>query len=210
MTFFLALLVLALGAACLILLSRQGRSSGPSEAEIKAKASLEAQAQFEEWRNTERESIREAAEAQLAQSQELMTKQLAEQVAHSRDQITKQLTAQLEVAKKEWLIKEEKRIREDAAARSKSVRIGHMTEHLTPYLPDFSYNPKDARFLGAPTDLIVFDGLDEGELSEIVFIEVKTGKSTMNKRERQVRDAIKNGRVRFQELRIKTPHTTNQ
>jgi len=36
-----------------------------------------------------------------------------------------------------------------------------------------SSNPKDARFLGTPLDFIVFDGLDEGEVRRIVFVEVR-------------------------------------
>jgi predicted Holliday junction resolvase-like endonuclease len=38
------------------------------------------------------------------------------------------------------------------------VTFGKVTEHFIPDLPDFAYNPKDARFLGSPVDFIVFDG----------------------------------------------------
>jgi len=55
--------------------------------------------------------------------------------------------------------------------------LGQITEHLVPFLPDFKYNPKDARFLGTPVDLIVFDGLSDGQLKQVVFIEVKSGSS---------------------------------
>ena len=51
-------------------------------------------------------------------------------------------------------------------------------EHLAPLFPAFlsQFNPKDARFLGTPLDFIVFDGLDEGEVRRVVFVEVKTGR----------------------------------
>ena len=62
-------------------------------------------------------------------------------------------------------------------------------------------NPKDAQFLGRPVDFVVFDGLDEGEVRRIVFVEVKTGVSTLTTRERRVRDAVRAGRVEWQELR---------
>lgn len=64
-----------------------------------------------------------------------------------------------------------------------------------PYLPEFRYNPKDACFIGSPIDLIVFDGLDEGKLRKIVFVEVKSGKSTLSKREKLIRDAVEQRRV---------------
>ena len=78
-----------------------------------------------------------------------------------------------------------------------------MSEYLAPWIGEFPYNPKDVRFLGTPVDLIVFDGLDEDALEEIVFVEVKTGPSAnLTKRERRLRDAVKNGRVRWEELRL--------
>ena len=88
-----------------------------------------------------------------------------------------------EILFEEWKRRYEKEIRKDAIEKSKAVITGKVTEHLIPYLPEFKYNPKDARFIGSPIDLIVFDGLDDGELRKIVFVEVKSGKSTLSKRE---------------------------
>jgi predicted Holliday junction resolvase-like endonuclease len=68
-------------------------------------------------------------------------------------------------------------------------------------LPDFRFNPKDAQFLGRPVDFVVFDGLDEGQLRRIVFVEVKTGQSRLTARERLVRDAIRDGRIEWTEIR---------
>jgi predicted Holliday junction resolvase-like endonuclease len=57
--------------------------------------------------------------------------------------------------------------------------------------------------LGSPVDLVVFDGMDEDALREIVFVEIKTGASaTLSARERRIRDTVRAGRVRWQELRI--------
>ena len=102
----------------------------------------------------------------------------------------------------------EKRVRQDAIDRSRSVIIGKVTEHLTPWLPDFPYNPKDARFLGSPVDMIIFDGCDEDNLQEIVFLEIKTNSSTLSARQRQIRDAVRAGKVVWRELRIGTPEAT--
>ena len=89
-----------------------------------------------------------------------------------------------------------------SAARG-AVVTGKVTEHLVPLMGQFPYNPKDVRFLGTPVDLIVFDGMDEDDLSEIVFVEVKTGASaSLSTRERRIRDAVRAGYVRWHELRI--------
>jgi predicted Holliday junction resolvase-like endonuclease len=93
-------------------------------------------------------------------------------------------------------------IREDAVMRSQAVTAGKVHEQLTPYLPSFPYNPKDVRFLGSPVDLLVFDGLDEGNLRRIVFLEVKTGRASLNSRERRIRDVVEARAVEWAELRV--------
>jgi predicted Holliday junction resolvase-like endonuclease len=119
-------------------------------------------------------------------------------------------TQQLDLARREaaaaleeWKSSSELAIRNDAIQRSQSVILGKVTEHLVPYLPTFTFNPKDARFIGSPIDILVFDGMDEGELREIVFIEVKTGPTAaLSKRERQIREAVSAGRVTWREVRV--------
>jgi len=59
----------------------------------------------------------------------------------------------------QWKIDNEAVIRQDAIARSRAVIVGKVVEHIVPYAPVFPYNPKDARFVGSPVDLIVFDGV---------------------------------------------------
>ena len=76
-----------------------------------------------------------------------------------------------------------------------------MAEHLAPFMTEFDYNPKDARFLGAPVDLIVFDGMSEGSLRQIVFVEVKTNSSTLSTRERQIRDIVLSNKVAWKEFK---------
>ncbi len=91
--------------------------------------------------------------------------------------------------------------RKDAVTRSTAVTRGQAFEHLAPFTDDFGYHPRDARFLGSPIDFIVFDGLGEADVREIVFVEVKTGRSRLSARERAVRQAVLDGRVTWRELR---------
>ena len=104
-----------------------------------------------------------------------------------------------------WRARYTARIRADAVQRSLAVTAGKVHEQLIPYLPAFPYNPKDVRFLGSPIDLVVFDGLAEGDLRGIVFLEVKTGGSSLTSRERQVRDVIRAREVEWAELRVAGP-----
>ncbi len=99
-------------------------------------------------------------------------------------------------------LKENKEIRADAVKRHKNTIKGKVTEHLIPYMDEFNYNPSDCRFLGSPIDMIVFDGLSDGEVKEVVLLEIKTGPSAnLSTRERKIRDAIKEKRVSWRLIR---------
>jgi len=64
--------------------------------------------------------------------------------------------------------------------------------------------PKDIRYIGTPVDYMAFRGLSEGRVDEIVFIEVKTGRSsTLSDRERAVRRAVEERRVSFAVINVK-------
>src|SRR2546422_8948713 len=105
-----------------------------------------------------------------------------------------------------WKLRYSATIRAEAVQRSLADTAGKVYEQLVPYLPEFGFNPKDARFLGSPVDLIVFDGLSAGDVRRVVFLEVKTGAAALTVRERQVRAVIEAREVAWAELRLtRTP-----
>ena len=120
----------------------------------------------------------------------------------ARSQLRQAAQAEAGVALERWRIEKEETIRVDAIRRSSAVISGKVTEHLAPYMVTFPYNPKDARFLGTPVDLIVFDGMNEDTLREIIFLEVKSRSSSLTTRERQIRDAVVARRVAWKEFRV--------
>lgn len=98
----------------------------------------------------------------------------------------------------EWKRENESKIRQDAANRSYSVILGQVTEHLIPFHTKFPFNPKDARFIGSPIDLIVFDGLsDELDQLTIYFVEIKTGKSYLSSKQKKIKDAVEKYRIKW-------------
>ena len=142
---------------------------------IKGQIAVRVKEEVQAWRNKEIESVK----------------------SEQRDIAAREAETQLAV----WKEKQEQIIRQDAIQRSLAVTIGKVTEHFIPYMPEFSFNPKDARFIGSPIDFIVFDGLNDGEVKNIVFIEFKTGDSSLSTRERRIRDAVQSGKVLWKELR---------
>ncbi|MCR5217597.1 Holliday junction resolvase-like protein [Treponema sp.] len=96
-----------------------------------------------------------------------------------------------------------KKEREDAVKRSRAVLGGQFGEQIAPYLPSFPCNPGDARFIGKPVDFVAFTGTADGsDVKEILLIEVKSGGSTLTRREQQIKSAVEEGRVRFVEYHI--------
>ena len=109
-----------------------------------------------------------------------------------------------ESEKLRWTQEKEKAIKE-AINQSRAVLGGKFVEQLVPYLPEFRYDPTEARFIGSPIDLIVFPGLAKGEPEEIVIMEIKTSKTgQLTPHERKIRQLIEDGMVRW-ELIQKSP-----
>ncbi|AWL30162.1 endonuclease [Acinetobacter defluvii] len=92
---------------------------------------------------------------------------------------------------------------------SRAVLKGKMAEQLAPIMPQFQYLPSDAKFLGDPIDYVVFDGYTEfrddggaAENIEIVLIDIKSGGARLSKGQQAIAQAIREGRVRFETIRI--------
>ena len=81
--------------------------------------------------------------------------------------------------------------------KSSEVRLGHIAETLAPFLDQFDFQPEQCSFLGQPIDYISFGD------DEITFIEIKSGKSQLNKKQRHIRDLVKSKLVSWKEVRIK-------
>lgn len=82
--------------------------------------------------------------------------------------------------------------------RSGRTRVGTTVEQMVPFVKELPFDPSDMRILsGGPVDYVVFDGLCDGELRELVFLDVKTGKAKKNEAQKQVQRCADLGRVRF-------------
>lgn len=102
------------------------------------------------------------------------------------------------------------REREDAIRRSRATLSGQFSEQLAPYLPDFPFDPTEAKFIGKPIDFLVFKGMSEKDISEVIFVEVKSGSSRLNGSENRLREAIENKRVSWFEYRVPRDITKKQ
>ena len=119
-----------------------------------------------------------------------------------------QYIAELELKHQQNLIQAQKK----SVNTSRAVLKGKMAEQLAPILPEFPYLPSDAKFLGDPIDYIIFngytdlrDGAGKVEDIEIILVDIKSGGARLTKGQLAIAEAIKQGRIRFETIRIGFP-----
>ncbi len=105
------------------------------------------------------------------------------------------------IAHKQWQEKVPS-LREDAIKQSRAVLSGQFSEQIAPYLPNFPYKPTEARFIGKPIDFVVFKGMDEQKIDEIVFVEVKSGQSQLSKTQKTLKSSIENKKILWHEYKV--------
>ncbi len=98
--------------------------------------------------------------------------------------------------------KREKEIRQKAIAKSRAGQLGKTLEKIVPMFPGFGHHPYDVRPVFDPIDFVIFDGYYQGSVTDVVFVEFKTGQSRINPVQGSIRAAIENKRVYFEEKRL--------
>src|SRR3989441_1573594 len=155
---------------------------------------------------------------------------LNEWIATGRMQIEKEADQKAEQKHREiarlnlevWKSTELQRVKEEdqksaeqktknALDTSRDVLKGKIGEQMAPLFPEFRnrYNPADARFIGSPIDYIIFKNLSKVDSAEeapleIIFVDVKTGKSALTKPQQMIEDAVSGPKkkVSFYTLRL--------
>ena len=86
--------------------------------------------------------------------------------------------------------------------QSRAVLGGLVSEQLAPLLPGFPFDPGDCRFIGKPVDFIVFRGMNEKQISEVIFLEVKSGKHpALSDQEKRLKETVLAGKIRWAEYK---------
>ena len=112
---------------------------------------------------------------------------------------------ELELEHKQALLDAQKR----SVNTSRAVLKGKMAEQFAPILPEFQYLPSDAKFLGDPVDYVVFDGYTDfrdgdgtADDIEVILLDIKSGGARLSKGQQAIAQAVREGRIRFETLRI--------
>ena len=123
---------------------------------------------------------------------------------------TKKFPSQADITRKEWEINlqlrlvdlknRKKRAEKGAEKTTIAVGIGKIIEKILPAHKNFDMESADCRFLAEPIDMIVFNGLSENRINSLTFMDVKTGKASLNTHQKQIRDAVNDKQVKWKVL----------
>jgi len=80
--------------------------------------------------------------------------------------------------------------------KSLYVKHGKTWENFAPFMENYPGEKENSVFLGSPVDFISFDD------DSVKFIEVKTGTSKLNNKQKKVRELIENRKVEWYEVRF--------
>lgn len=192
----LNLILIVLVLFLLVLYLREKGARIKLQQELSTLAANEARKIFNEWRQKELQQIQQ----HLRESFENQLKMRIETLEKDYEAKLENMKKEYELKFQQWIKEKEEEIRKDAIRRSIATLLGKISEHIAPLIiaQKLKINPKDLRFLGTPIDYIAFKGLSDKNPEEIVFIEVKSGKtSTLTERERAVKELVEAGKVKW-------------
>src|SRR5712691_7329061 len=173
---------------------------------------------YSEWMTSGRMQIEKEAEQRAEQkyvqiSSATLAAWKATELQRVREEDQREIQRVREEDQKELerVREEDEKKRKNSLDTSRDVLKGKIGEQMAPLFPEFRnlYNPADARFIGTPIDYIIFKNLSKVHSAEeapieIVFVDVKTGKSTLTKSQQMIQDAVsgEKKRVGFYTLRL--------
>ena len=119
---------------------------------------------------------------------------------HLKGEITK---LKLELVEKDAAhIVEKAKVKKDSTFRSSAVNWGKSIEHFVPFMTKFPLPPEDVVFIGMPIDYVGFTDTASKTKCAVHFVEVKSGKSILMGKQRNIKRAIQEGRVYWHEIAV--------
>jgi predicted Holliday junction resolvase-like endonuclease len=106
------------------------------------------------------------------------------------------------VNKEVELLEEVAKARKDSKFRSSAANWGKTIEHFVPFMTKFPIPPEDVVFLGMPIDYVGFTDTGSKTKCTVHFLEVKSGSAFLSDKQKNIKTAIKEGRVKFHEITV--------
>ena len=97
---------------------------------------------------------------------------------------------------------EKAKVKKESTFRSSAVNWGKTIEHFVPFMTKFPVPAEDVVFLGMPIDYVGFTNTDSKTKCEVHFIEVKSGNAFLMGKQKNIKQAILDGRVKWHEIAV--------
>ena len=117
-----------------------------------------------------------------------------------RNKIKRLRTEAITIA--EYFEKEKVKIHENSKFRSAAANWGFTIENFVPFIDTFPIPSEDVNFLGKPIDFVGFTNTGSATKCEVHFIEVKSGSAFLSQKQKNIKKAIQEGRVKWHEVRV--------
>ena len=120
----------------------------------------------------------------------------AEEIMRERLGLARELKKQL-LERQRQLTENKWRKPERASISAQASNFGQISEQILPAFVTFPYKPSDCRGLFEPIDYVVFTNLSaKRRIETIKFVDVKTGRASLTRRQKQIRDRVTAGKVK--------------
>ncbi len=107
------------------------------------------------------------------------------------------------VERRRKVLDRRKKLKQRSEVATRAISVGKIIEKVAPAIKGFKYDRRDCRALFEPIDYIVFDGLarNNGGVESLLFVDIKTGGSGLNKHQKQIKSAVESGKVQWDTFR---------
>jgi predicted Holliday junction resolvase-like endonuclease len=93
-------------------------------------------------------------------------------------------------------------VKKNTAKMSRATIKGQLAEQMFPFAKECTYSISDMKFLGQPIDFIVYDGMSDGDVRRVVFVEIKTDTARLSPVQKSIREAIMRGDVHWETIHL--------
>ena len=94
----------------------------------------------------------------------------------------------------------ESKIREDAAKRAQAQVPKLIKKSLSDHIVSLKYNPYDIKPINHPIDLVIYDGMSDGDVKDVIFLHSKN--KAMRELHKSVHNAVENKEYDWKVVRI--------
>jgi predicted Holliday junction resolvase-like endonuclease len=122
------------------------------------------------------------------------------------NKVKEKLAHEMEKKLESWKKEKEKEIVEKIIKEYGTYILKNLSEKFAPFYIMYKYNidPRDIRFIGCPVDYIAFKGLEEKDFNnvEVLFIKVNQDDRELTDKEKAVKKAVEEKRVKWLSVEV--------